>query len=173
MKDLPATLEQLFTGATKKMRVKTTQEVRDYRRPMGDKILVIEIKPGMKAGTKFKFKGAGDEIKGVTQDLHFVLKEQKHDVFVRNDEDLHTMIELTLKEALTGWEKRIKTIDGKDLPVIGAGPTQPGSVQKFPGQGMPFRNRAGQRGDLVVTVKIIMPMTLTKECKQKLTEILR
>ena len=40
-----------------------------------DKDLEITVKPGMKPGSKFKFKGVGDEIDGTTQDVHFIIEE--------------------------------------------------------------------------------------------------
>lgn len=73
---LPLSLEELFTGRQKKMRIqRKTYEETSGKRKLEDKMLNIEIKPGYKAGTKIKFKGVGDQEEGGTQDLHFVIKE--------------------------------------------------------------------------------------------------
>ena len=171
-RDLPVTLEELFKGTKKKMKINRKKFDNKGQRIKEDKILEMDIKPGLKAGSKIKFAGVGDETEGTTQDLHFIVMEKPHPDFKREGDDLRTTIELTLKEALTGWERRIKTIDGKQLPVRGAGPTPPGTVQKFPSQGMPISKKPGQRGDLLVEVKVTFPTSLTTDQKSKIKEAL-
>ena len=75
-KPLPVTLEEIFNGAHKKMRIKRkTYDDGSGKRKVEDKILEVDIKPGYKAGTKIKFKGVGDQEEGGTQDLHFIVQE--------------------------------------------------------------------------------------------------
>jgi DnaJ homolog subfamily B member 4 len=81
-------------------------------------------------------------------------------------------ITLDLKEALTGWQRRLTLIDGKQLNVDKAGPTQPGSEDRYPGLGMPISKKPGQRGDLVVRYSVKFPTALTAAQKTKLKEIL-
>lgn len=79
---------------------------------------------------------------------------------------------LDLKEALTGWQRRVTTIDGKQLPIEKGGPTQPGSEDRFPGLGMPISKKPGERGDLVVRYVVSFPTSLTPAQKASLREIL-
>lgn len=73
---LPVTLEELYKGAHKKMKIKRkTFNARTGKRNVEDKILEMDVKPGYKAGTKLKFKGVGDEVEGGTQDMHFIVTE--------------------------------------------------------------------------------------------------
>ena len=73
---LPVTLEELYRGTHKKMKIKRkTFDPRTQKRNVEDKILEMDIKPGYKAGTKMKFKGVGDQEEGGTQDLHFIITE--------------------------------------------------------------------------------------------------
>jgi len=73
---LPLTLEELYKGTHKKMKIKRkTFDPRTNKRNVEDKILDMDIKPGYKAGTKIKFKGVGDQEEGGTQDLHFIITE--------------------------------------------------------------------------------------------------
>lgn len=73
---LPVTLEELYRGTHKKMKIKRkTFDPRTQRQNVEDKILEMDIKPGYKAGTKMKFKGVGDQEEGGTQDLHFIITE--------------------------------------------------------------------------------------------------
>lgn len=73
---LPLTLEELYRGTHKKMKIKRkTFDPKTNKRNVEDKILDMDIKPGYKAGTKIKFKGVGDQEEGGTQDLHFIISE--------------------------------------------------------------------------------------------------
>lgn len=79
---------------------------------------------------------------------------------------------LELKEALTGWQRKVTTIDGKQLSLDKSGPTQPGSEERYPGLGMPLTKKPGQRGDFVIKYKVNFPSSLTADQKAKLREIL-
>ncbi|KAJ9657333.1 Molecular chaperone (DnaJ super) [Neophaeococcomyces mojaviensis] len=172
-KDLPVSLEDLFTGTKKKMKINRKKfDPQTGKRSKEEKILEMDIKPGLKAGSKIKFAGVGDDTDGGTQDLHFIVKEKDHSTLIREGDNLRTTIELDLKEALTGWERKVTTIDGKQLPVRGGGPTQPGSTQVFPGHGMPISKKPGTRGDFIVEIKVKFPTTLTTAQKQKIKEAL-
>ncbi len=73
-RQLPITLEELFRGTTKKMKIRRkTFDARTGKRNVEDKIMEVDIKPGYKAGTKIKFTGVGDQEEGGTQDLHFII----------------------------------------------------------------------------------------------------
>ena len=72
---LPLTLEELYDGTKKKMKIKRKTFDDTGKRSVQDKILEMDIKPGLKAGSKIKFKGVGDQEEGGTQDLHFIVSE--------------------------------------------------------------------------------------------------
>lgn len=172
-RDLPISLEELFTGTHKKMKIKRKRfDPQTGKRTQEDKILEMDIKPGLKAGSKIKFTGVGDQEENGTQDLHFIVREKEHPTLKREGDNLRTVIELDLKEALTGWERKVTTIDGKQLPVRGAGPTAPGTIQRFPEQGMPISKKPGSRGDFLVEIKVNFPKTLSPGQKQKIKEAL-
>jgi DnaJ homolog subfamily B member 4 len=77
-----------------------------------------------------------------------------------------------LKEALTGWKRTVTTIDNKQLNIDKAGPTQPGSSDRYPGLGMPVSKKPGTRGDFIIKYNVKFPATLTTVQKAKLREIL-
>ncbi|KAI9791956.1 MAG: hypothetical protein M1816_003225 [Peltula sp. TS41687] len=171
-KALPLTLEELFKGTHKKMKVKRkTYDERTGKTSVQDKVLEMDIKPGLKAGTKIKFKGAGDQDERGAQDLHFIISEKEHPLFKRDGDDLRATVEIGLKEALTGWKRQVTTIDGRTLPVSGGGPTQPGYEERFPGLGMPKSKKPHERGDLLVKVNVKFPSSLTAQQKAQLKEI--
>lgn len=173
-KDLPVSLEDLYKGCHKKMKIK--RKVFDHatgQRNQEDKILEMDIKPGLKAGSKIKFANVGDQTEeGGTQDLHFVVREKPHPTLRRVDNDIVAKVDLDLKDALTGWSKTVTTIDGKQLQVRGGGPTSPGYQERFPGLGMPISKKPGERGDFVVEVNVVFPKSLTAAQKTKIKEAL-
>ncbi|KAL1839195.1 hypothetical protein VTJ49DRAFT_1784 [Mycothermus thermophilus] len=169
---LPLSLEDLFHGVTKKMKIKRKMFDDNNKRTTSDAILEVPIKPGLKKGSKIRFKGVGDQEEGGQQDLVFIVEEKPHPLFVRDGDDIIHTVDLDLKEALTGWQRTITTIDGKNLQLDKAGPTQPGSSESYPGLGMPISKKPGQRGNFIVKYNVKFPMTLTPTQKQKLREIL-
>lgn len=102
--------------------------------------------------------------------MYFLQKE--HPLFKREDDNLRAIIELDLKEALTGWKRTISTIDGKQVPVSSGGPTGPGFRETFPHQGMPKSKKPLERGDMIVEIKVKFPTTLSMAQKSQLKEIL-
>lgn len=75
-KPLNVSLEELYSGVKKKMKIKRkTFDPATGKRSVQDKILEMEVKPGMKAGSKFKFRGVGDQEEGGSQDMHFIVTE--------------------------------------------------------------------------------------------------
>lgn len=169
VRQLPVSLDDLFKGVTKRMKISRKR----LDGSSSEKILEVNIKPGWKAGTKIKFANEGDQLPdGQYQDLHFVLEEKPHSRFKRNGDDLLLDIEIPLVEALTGYQRTIETIDGRKILLSSSGPVQAGSVQKYPGQGMPISKKPGERGDLVVTIKVKYPTSLTGSQKQELKRIL-
>ncbi|KAK6521578.1 hypothetical protein TWF506_001790 [Arthrobotrys conoides] len=169
---LPISLEEIFKGVQKKLLIKRKAFDADQKMITEEKILDIAVRAGMKAGSKFKFTGVGDEVSdGGMQDLHIILEEKPHERFSRDGDDLITTIDITLKEALTGWSSLVLNIEGFSIPVAHAGPTPPNWSATFPDHGMP-KAKSKDRGNLVVNVNIKFPTSLTPEQKEKLKEIL-
>ncbi|KAI7878932.1 DnaJ-domain-containing protein [Lichtheimia hyalospora FSU 10163] len=172
---LPISLEDLYKGTTK--RLKVTRKIRDGAtgRPMNtDKILTINVKPGWKAGTKIRFPGEGDELEnGQTQDIEFIVEEKPHNVFKRDGDNLRMTIQLTLAEALSGFSKKIKTLDDRTLSVSNANTiVQPGQESRVPNEGMP-NSKTGRKGDLIVKYEVKFPTNLTSTQKERIKEILQ
>ncbi|CAI6333375.1 unnamed protein product [Periconia digitata] len=172
-KPLPVSLEELFNGTTKKMKIKRkTYDPATGKQSTQDRILEVPIKKGLKAGSKIKFSDVGDQVEGGTQDLHFIVSEKPHPLFNREGDDIKHTIELDLKESLTGWSRTVQTIDGKQVAVRSAGPTGPTFTERFPSLGMPKSKKPNERGDFVVGVNIKFPTSLTQHQKDQLKQIL-
>ncbi|GIZ40850.1 hypothetical protein CKM354_000417300 [Cercospora kikuchii] len=153
---LPLSLEEIFNGTTKKLKVRR----RTYDRCLGtekieETILAIPIKPGLEPGSKIKYPdmGDGDNYDGPT-DLHFIVKDKPHPLFVRYGEHLEHTIALSSEEAESGWGRIITMIDGKHLQVTKTGRTDGEWTDCYPGLGMPSSKKPETRGDLIIKVKI-------------------
>ncbi|KTW27354.1 hypothetical protein T552_02334 [Pneumocystis carinii B80] len=171
-KALPLTLEELFTGTTKRMKIKRKVYGSSGTVRQEERFLEVQIKPGWKPGTKIKFAREGDEKpNGTVQDIHFIIEEKPHTMFRRSGDDLITEMNLTLVEALTGFLKMITTIDGKHLKVTSANPIQPNHEVCYPGHGMPLSKNPSTRGNLIVIFKVAFPTTLSPEKKNALKQI--
>lgn len=89
--DLNVSLEDLYTGATKRMRI----TAKKYDAASGRVVSVssdkeIKIKAGWKDGTKITFEREGDELGpgSVPADVVFTVKAKPHDRFSREGDDL-------------------------------------------------------------------------------------
>lgn len=169
---LLVSLEDMFHGAKKKMKIKRKMFDDTGKRTTTDHMLEVPISVGMKKGAKIRFKSVGDQEEGGQQDLLFIVDEKAHPLYTRDGDDLVHTIDLDLKEALTGWKRTVVTIDKKQLPIEKSGPTQPGSSDTYPGLGMPLQKKPGQRGNFIVKYNVKFPTSLTAEQKAKLKEIL-
>ncbi|CRL25613.1 Molecular chaperone, heat shock protein, Hsp40, DnaJ [Penicillium camemberti] len=171
-KDLPLTLEEIYNGTSKK--VKTKSKAFDSMGKLTTKEVTLEanIKPGLRAGSKIKYRNIGDQEEGGRQDVHLIVKEIDHPTFKRSGDNLITSVDLSLKEALTGWERIVRTIDGKSIRVSKPGPTQPGHEERYPGLGMVSSKNPSNRGDLVIRANVSFPTSLTSSQKDVLRDVL-
>lgn len=161
---LPVLLEDLYSGATKKMKL-------NRKGPDGSKeskVLEVKIRPGWKAGTKINFANEGDyqQEAQARQTVQFVIEEKPHATFRRENNDLVATVRLSFKESLLGFDKEITTLSGKKINVSRSMPVQPSSTNRYPGLGMPISKSPGQNGDLVVNYKIDFPVLLTAAQKE-------
>jgi len=167
------TLEDLYKGTVKKMKV--TKNIFD---PSGksmqvEKILTISVKPGWKDGTKITFEKEGDEKPGeVPADLVFVLKEQTHSRFTRQGNDLSYTANISLKQALTNPVVEVVTLDDRKLRITMPDVVTPSSKQVIRGEGMPLQKDPTQKGDLIITFNIRFPTSLSPQQKAAIANAL-
>merc|ERR1719343_1391886 len=104
--DLDCSLEDLYNGARRKMKVTRTSST--LKRDTAT-VLEVNVKPGWKAGTKVTFASGGDEIgnTGQAQDVVFVIRERRHRIYMRDGSNLLHHRPIPLVDALTGFEFEI------------------------------------------------------------------
>ena len=81
-----------------------------------ERVLEVEIEPGMRDGQEYPFVAEGEpHIDGDPGDLRFTIIQSKHHRFERRGDDLFTNVTLSLVEALTGFEHYIPHLDGRKV----------------------------------------------------------
>lgn len=171
--DLNCTLEELYHGKTKRMRVtRTVEDPSTHQVRQEAKDLQVDIKSGWKAGTKVRFQGAGDSRLGYSpQDVVFIVKEKPHPTFKRDGDNLHATVQIPLKAALLGnTTVRVPTIDNKGVTIQLRGITQPGSTRTVSGYGMP--KKSGGYGDMIIQFDVKFPSSLSPHQQEQLAQLL-
>jgi len=141
----------------------------------GSSIIDLYIEAGAPDGHRLEFPMEGDQAPDtVPGDIVFVLRSAPHEFFARdpNGVDLHTRIAIPLIDALVGFEAEFEHLDGHSYTVENAGITKPGQILRIEGEGMPHYEISDARGDLFVTVDVVMPKTLSTKQKAALRDIL-
>ncbi|XP_047310738.1 dnaJ homolog subfamily B member 1-like [Impatiens glandulifera] len=170
---LPCSLEDLYKGAKKKMKIaRKITDSSGIARDL-DEILTIEIKPGWKKGTKITFPEKGNLDPGIIPaDLVFVVDEKPHSVYSRDGNDLIIEQDITLLEALTGKTIELTTLDGRNVMIPVTIIIKPGYELIVPNEGMPISKEPRNKGNLRIKFNVIYPSRLTAEQKIELRRAL-
>uniref|UniRef100_A0A493SUN9 DnaJ heat shock protein family (Hsp40) member B13 n=1 Tax=Anas platyrhynchos platyrhynchos TaxID=8840 RepID=A0A493SUN9_ANAPP len=90
VRDLHLSLEDLFHGCTKKIKISRRVMNEDGQTStIRDKILTIDVRPGWRQGTRITFEKEGDQGPNVIPaDITFVVREKPHLRFKRVDDNL-------------------------------------------------------------------------------------
>lgn len=127
------------------------------------KILEVHVDSGMTDGQKIVFSGEGDQEPDYEPgDIVILLEEKEHEVFKRSRNDLIMRMQLELVEALCGFQKLIRTLDGRDLVIT----SYPGAVIKHGDlkcildEGMPVFKDPFTRGRLIIQFVVNFPKTI-------------
>lgn len=135
--------------------------------------LSIQIDPGMADGEEITFFGEGDATPSHRAgDLVFVIRALPHSVFGRSGNDLRMKMQISLKEALVGFTRQVKRLDGSVLTLTFDEIIRQGEIRRVSGEGMPLRTDTNTKGDLIIEFNVQFPTTLTEDQKQKLAQIL-
>ncbi|XP_061166216.1 dnaJ homolog subfamily B member 4-like [Saccostrea echinata] len=174
VRELPVALEDIYKGATKKLKITRKVLNNDGRTTRTeDKILTIDIKPGWKAGTKITFPKEGDQTpNNIPADVVFVIKDKPHSIFTREGSDIRYKAKLSLKDALCGTTLQVPTIDGRKIPLRLREVVKPHSVKRIQGEGLPIPKQPGKRGDLIIEFDVVFPNQISNTAKEILADCL-
>ena len=122
--------------------------------------LEVFIVKGASHGERITFKGEADETPDqLPGDVVVVLQQAEHPVFRREGHQLFVKKTISLIEALTGFEFHITHLDGRVLKVKSEPNSviKPGMVKSIPGEGMPKKSNAYDKGALYVEFDVTFP----------------
>jgi molecular chaperone DnaJ len=132
--------------------------------------VTVRIPPGLADGDRLRVPGKGNVgvSAGPAGDLYVTAKVSPHSVFRRDGDDLHMSVPIAVHEAALGARVEVRTLEGTARLRIPPG-TQSGQRFRLRGHGAPS-TRNGQRGDLIVEVRIMLPKLLDERSKELLRE---
>jgi DnaJ-class molecular chaperone len=134
-----------------------------------NKVLKAVVEKGMADGSEIVFEHESEQRPGqIPGDVVFRLHARGHARFQREGDNLHTTVHLTLREALVGFRRVLKHLDGHDVVLdFPATVTQHGISRTIAGEGMavPVDRVSSQAafGDLIVHFEVRFPASLTSE----------
>jgi molecular chaperone DnaJ len=131
----------------------------------------VKIPAGVDSGTQVRIRNGGDAGTrgGPSGDLYVSLRVAPHDLFVREDDDVHYELAVNFAQAALGTEIEVPTLDGPSKLKIPAG-SQTESVFKIKHKGIPHLHGRG-RGDQFVHMRVETPGSLSKKQRQLLQEL--
>ena len=137
-----------------------------------EKTLELKIPAGVDNGSKLRISGEGDAggKGGPAGDLYVVLNVQEHEFFERREHDLYCHVPINFAQAALGTQISIPTIDGEEEKLSVPAGTQTSSTFRIKGRGISKRGGSA-RGDLFVTLDVVIPNKLTREQKDLLTKL--
>lgn len=86
-----------------------------------------------------------------------------HDTFKLKNKDLHSNIEISLRESLIGFTKDIYSLDNRCITLDCKSIIKPNMIKCINEEGMPPENEKEKLGNMYIKFKIIFPDTLTIE----------
>lgn len=138
-----------------------------------DGILELEIERGISAGHKLTFPRMNEQTPGeIPGDVVVTVKQSAHHVYTRKGNHLYREYTIDLKEALLGFERRFIHMDEREVVLKREGVTQPNTVHKLKGEGMPIHEAHSDFGDMFVTIKVALPSSIDAGQKAELEKVL-
>lgn len=137
-------LEKAYTGGKERIRLEDGRS------------LEIEMPPAMFDGQKIRLKNQG--LNG--GDLYLEITISPHRLFTIQNYDIYCQVPITPCEAVIGGAIEVPTIDGLVKMNVPQG-VYSGQRLRLANKG--YRDRAGNRGDQLVEIKIVAPKEISEE----------
>jgi molecular chaperone DnaJ len=134
------------------------------------KTLEVNIPAGIDGNMRIRSTGNGEPGTngGPPGDLYIEIRLKKHEIFERDDDDLHCTVPISFSTAALGGEIEVPTLSGKAAIDIPEG-TQAGKQFRLRGKGIKGV-RSSYPGDLYCHIAIETPVKLTEHQRKLLKE---
>jgi molecular chaperone DnaJ len=145
---------------------KPCSECKGTGKVKGIKHISFDIPPGIDAGD-YVLSGEGESVShGINGDLIVRIRIQPHHLFKRDGSDIFYDAKISIVDACLGKTIGVPTLEKSEKIKVEEG-TQPNSIIKLKGKGLPHLNSRG-RGDQYVRLVIEIPSKLSKQQKELL-----
>ncbi|MEW5909563.1 MAG: DnaJ C-terminal domain-containing protein [Thermodesulfobacteriota bacterium] len=161
--ELPLTLQEIATGAVKKL---------GFGHGTDQENLTVRIPKGLIAGKKLRIGGKGEpgQFGGPSGDLYIQSKIIPDSIYTAEEYDLNMDKEIRLTEALLGTTISVPTLENKELSLTIPSGVKHKTKMRLTGYGLPHMKGTG-KGDLYVHILIQMPKKLTAQQKKLIEEL--
>lgn len=139
-----------------------------------EKTIQVPLKSGLTHGNIITLQNKGNQYKQGKSNLKLIINELKHNNFTHINNDLFITIDIKLYQALFGYHKIIKHLDGRELYITHNQLTNFNMIKKIPNEGMKRIN--GNKGDLYIKFNILLPQLVSLdniEYKEHLKRLLQ
>ena len=132
------------------------------------KTMQVRIPAGVTDGQRIRLKGKGGagENGGAAGDLYVVVHVRAHPIFGRKGDNLTLTAPVTFNEAALGAQIEVPTLGGPAVTLRVPQGTPNGRTFRVRGKGVGKRD--GSRGDLLVTVEVVVPQALSDQARAAL-----
>jgi len=129
----------------------------------------VKIPKDFSIGSDLLINNKGNYVKGCYEsgDLYIKIDLNEDELFIKENHDLITPLEITYDEAICGTTKHITLPDGEDLEVVVPEGTQPFNYIKVKNKGI------NGKGNLYIKVIILIPTGLSKEQLDKIKNLVK
>ena len=138
------------------------------------KQLKVSLDKGAMSGKRYTFEGESDEVPGYEPgDVVIEIELKPHAKFERKGADLWYTMDITLLEALTGFNQVVEHLDGRKI-LIKSSPGEiisPTTIKKVSECGMPFYDNPVRFGNLNIKFNVMFPKSLNNEQKVALEKL--
>lgn len=137
----------------------------------GEEVVEVSIPAGVQDGMVVNVSGKGNAGKrnGIPGDIQVFISEEPNETFVRDGNDLIYNLLLDFPTAALGGEVFIPTIEGGKAKITIQSGTQPGTMLRLRGKGLPAVSGYGYgTGDILVNISVYVPKELSKEERKSL-----
>jgi molecular chaperone DnaJ len=132
------------------------------------KAMQVRIPAGVTDNQRIRLKGKGGagENGGAAGDLYVTVHVRSHPIFGRKGDNLTLTAPVNFTEAALGAEIEVPTLGGQPVKLRIPPGTPNGRTFRVRGKGV--RRRDGTRGDLLVSVEVLVPAALNDQARQAL-----
>jgi DnaJ-class molecular chaperone len=114
----------------------------------------LKLPKGVEEGTRIRLSGKGEQGPGGAGDAIVTIAIAPHPFYSRDGNDIRLTLPVSLREAVLGAKVKVPTPEGPVMLTIPKGSSS-GKVLRLKGRG--FSDKAGHRGDLLVSLAVDLP----------------